>query len=302
MVRIVGLVLLFCCSEAQISSQLMTPQQFQALPTRPADERIAYGTHTDQFGELRVPAGSGPYPVVILIHGGCWRADFSNLHELGPIADALKAKGIATWNIEYRRLGQSGGGWPGTYLDVAHAVDHLRLIAARRKLDLNRVVVVGHSAGGHLAMWTAARRRVPRNSAIYVNDPLPIRGVIDLAGTADMKTFLPLQRSSCGGQPVVEEMLGGTPTDVPERYAAVSAIEMLPLGVMQTLVWGRPDQVAPISLAENYVAAAKRENETVNLITFEKIGHFEIATPFKPSWPLIEKQILTRLSKRHFRA
>ena len=294
MTKFMAFILTISCL-AQTPGGLMTAKQFQALPTKAADERISYGKEIDQFGELRVPAGTGPHPVVILIHGGCWRADFSNLHEMGPIADALKAKGVATWNIEYRSLGQPGGGWPGTYLDVGNGIDHLRSIAASRKLDLKRVIVIGHSGGGHLAMWAVARRHVPLRSAIYVTDPLPLRGVIDLAGTPDMEAFLPFQRG-CGGRAVVEEMLGGTPTEVPQRYSDTSPISKLPLGVAQTLVWGRRDQFAPISLGESYVEAARRNNEKVNLISFADLGHFEIATPFGPSWPALEKEILRMLS------
>jgi acetyl esterase/lipase len=145
------------------------------------------------------------------------------------MGDALKAKGIATWNIEYRRLGQPGSGWPGTYLDVGN-VDYLRSIAVQRHLDLSRVIVVGHSAGGHLAMWAAARSRLPKSSLIYVSDPLPIRGVIDLAGAPDLEALIPTEQVGCRG-PVVEQMLGGKPAEFPERYAQASAIKMLPLGV-----------------------------------------------------------------------
>jgi acetyl esterase/lipase len=294
MTRFMTFILFACSCMAQSPSDL-TAKQFQALPTKAADERIPYGKEVDQFGELRVPAGPGPHPVVILIHGGCWRADFSNLHEMGPIGDALKAKGVATWNIEYRRLGQSGAGWPGTYLDVGKGIDHLRSIAASRKLDLKRVIVIGHSGGGHLAIWAAARGHVPSGSAIYVTDPLPLRGVIDLAGPADMAAVLPFQMR-CGGRPVVEEMLGGTPTEVPQRYSDTSAISKLPLGVAQTLVWGRRDENAPISMGESYVEAARRSNEKVNLITFADLGHFEIATTIGPSWPVVEKEIRRMLS------
>jgi acetyl esterase/lipase len=296
-VRFYALFLFSCCALAQSTVPLMTPQQFQALPAHPADERIAYGSETDQFGELRVPPGAGPHPVVVLIHGGCWRADFSNLHEMGPIADALKAKGVATWNLEYRRLGESGAGWPGTYLDVARGVDHLKVIASSRNLDLKRVVIVGHSAGGHLALWAAGRRHVPVGSAIHSDDPLPIKGVIDLAGTPDMARFFPRQRAMCGGRAVVEEMLGGTPDAFPERYAAVSAFELLPSDAKQTLVWGRSDPIAPLDLAEHYVAEAKRKKQTVRLLTFDGIGHFEIATPFPPAWPVVEKEITGMLGK-----
>src|SRR5262249_47498167 len=128
--------------------------EFQALPSQPADYKIAYGEDPNQYAELKVPSSDGSHPVVILIHGGCWKAAYATLRDLAPMADALKADGIATWNIEYRRLPQPGSGWPGTYLDVGRAVDHLRAIATEHKLDLRHVVALGHSAGGHLALWT----------------------------------------------------------------------------------------------------------------------------------------------------
>jgi len=139
--------------------RLMTPQELTAVPARPADMRVEYGPDSNQFGELRLPAGSGPHPVVALIHGGCFKAAYASLRDLAPTGDALKAQGIATWNVEYRRLGQPGGGWPGTYQDVGHAVDQLRALAETYRPDLNRVVIVGHSAGG---ISRCGRHRAPR--------------------------------------------------------------------------------------------------------------------------------------------
>lgn len=180
---------------------------------------------------------------------------------------------------------------------MAHSVDFLRHVAASRNLDLKRVVIVGHSAGGHLALWAAARRRLSQASEIYSEDPLPINGVVDLAGTPDMRAFFPLQRSNCGDRPVVEEMLGGTPTEQPQRYSQVSAINLLPLGVPQAVVWGGQDQFAPISLGKSYVSKARQKKERVAFLIFKNLGHFEIATPSKPSWRPIEKQIVGMLSK-----
>jgi acetyl esterase/lipase len=250
----------------------------------------------NQIGELRVPSSGGPHPVVILIHGGCWTAEFSTIGVMGPMADALKAKGIATWNIEYRRLPQAGSGWPGTYLDVGRGVDYLRTIAVENHLDLTRVVVVGHSAGGHLAMWVAARSRLPKVSPVYLSDPLPIRGVIDLAGTADMEAFIPLEQHGCAGA-VVEQMLGGKPDEVADHYAQASAIKMLPLGVPQILVWGQRDDIAPISLGETYTQTAKHSGDHARLVTLPEGGHFEIASPFSATWPAVENEILSLLAK-----
>jgi acetyl esterase/lipase len=231
-------------SSPQNRHVLMSPAEFQALPSRPADHRIAYGDDPNQYADLRLPPSAGPHPVVVLIHGGCWKAAYATLRDLAPMADALKAHGVATWNIEYRRLPQPGSGWPGTDLDVGRALDYLRSIAQKYRLDLDRVIVVGHSAGGHLAMWSAARTRLRPQSPLYVTNPLSIRGVIDLAGPGDMKAEIRVEMTACGG-PVVETLLGGTPASVPERYEQASAINMLPLGVPQILIWGNQDKLRP---------------------------------------------------------
>jgi acetyl esterase/lipase len=276
---------------------LMTPAQFKALPSKPADYRLSYGTDANQFGELRVPSGVGPYPVAILIHGGCFKSEYGTLRDLAPMADALKVKGIATWNVEYRRLAQTGSGWPGTYLDVGRGVDYLRSIAAQNHLDLTRVVVVGHSAGGHLAMWVAARRRLPKASLIYVSDPLTVRGVVDLAGTPDLEALIPAEQMSCGG-PVIEQLLGGSPSEVPDHYAQASASKMLPIGVPQTLIWGRRDDNVPISIGERYTQVAVKSGDSAKLVSLPVAGHFEIADPFFATWPVVESEILSLLAKR----
>lgn len=176
---------------------LMGPHEFQAIPAKAADATVRYGPDPRQFGELRLPEREGPLPVVVLIHGGCFKSAYATLRDLAPMADALKQAGIATWNIEYRRLGDPGGGWPGSYRDVAAGIDHLRTIAPRHRLDLGRVVIVGHSAGGHLAMWAAARGRLPKGSAVGSGDPLRPAGAIDLAGPFDMRENIANYHAEC---------------------------------------------------------------------------------------------------------
>lgn len=214
---------------------LMRPADVGNIPRPPADHQVAYGDDPNQIAELRLPSQAGPHPVVVLVHGGCWLSQAPRY--LAAIGDALKRDGIASWNIEYRRLGQAGGGWPGTYRDVGRAIDHLRELATSHNLDLNRVIVVGHSAGGHLAMWAATRQRIPPSSALFIAKPLSIRGVINLAGTVDMTANIADMEEKCRG-PVVTDMLGGVPAAVPARYREVSANTMLPLGVPQILIWG----------------------------------------------------------------
>jgi acetyl esterase/lipase len=268
----------------------MTPQDLAALPSQAPDQRVAYGEDSSQYAELRLPNGPGPHPVVVLIHGGCFKAAYATARDLAPMADALKADGIATWNVEYRRVGQPGGGWPGTYLDVGRAVDHLRTLASEHSLDLGRVVIVGHSAGGHLAMWAAARSRLPRTSPLYMADPLPVRGVIDLAGPVDITANIAGYQNLCRDT-VITTLFGGTPTAVPDRYAQASAMKLLPLGIPQVLVIGEYEEFVPRPLAEAYAQAAARAGDPVRLIVIPHVGHFEIASPRASTWPQIEAAI-----------
>jgi acetyl esterase/lipase len=270
--------------------KLMTPTELASLPTQPPDQRIAYGADSSQYGELRVPTGPGPHPVVVLVHGGCFKAAYAQASYFGQVGDALKAKGIATWNLEYRRLGQSGSGWPGTYLDVAHGVDHLRAIASQHKLDLGRVVIVGHSAGGHLAMWAAARSRVPKGSPLYVANPLPARGVLDLAGPVDMTAHIREYEGLCRDS-VITTLLGGTPSAVPDRYAQASPIALLPLGVPQVIAIGTYEDFVPRDLVDAYASAAAKAGDSVRTLFFPGAGHFEIASATQWTWPRIETAI-----------
>jgi acetyl esterase/lipase len=212
------------------------------------------------------------------------------------MGDALKALGIATWNVEYRRLGQPGGGWPGTHQDVGRAVDQLRALAETYRLDLNRVVVVGHSAGGHLAMWAASRSRIPPSSALYVNDPLKVRGVVDLAGPVDLSANIDGYEGLCKDT-VITSLLGGTPATEPERYAQASPRRLLPLGVPQVLILGQYEEFVPLALAQEYVAAARQAGDTVQLEVISGVGHFEIASPQASTWPRVRSSIRALLER-----
>jgi acetyl esterase/lipase len=275
----------------------MSPQEFQALPSGEPDLRVAYGSDSSQYGELRIPAGPGPHPVAVLVHGGCFKAAYAGARDLAPMADALEADGIATWNIEYRRLGLPGGGWPGTYLDVGRAVDFLRTLAGEHPLDLGRVAMVGHSAGGHLAMWAAARARVPAGSAVAMPDPLPVRGAMDLAGPLDLTANIAGYEGLCRDS-VITSLLGGTPAAVPERYAHASPIRLLPLGVPQVLVIGEHEEFVPRPFVEAYVQAAVQAGDPVRLIVVPAAGHFEIASPAAAAWPTIAAAVRALLDGR----
>lgn len=256
----------------------------------PADQRIPYGSDPLQFGDLRLPGGPGPYPCAIAIHGGFWRNRYDLAH-LGHLCAALTDSGIATWNIEYRRLGDPGGGWPGTFQDVALAARFLFDNAARYRIDPDRVFATGHSAGGHLASWLAATGNAPEASPIRAGS-LPLRAVVSLAGVLDLRRAWELRLS----EGVVRDFLGGTPDDVPERYTAASPIELLPSGVPHLLVHGVADGIVPIEISERYRKAAVAQGDDVTLLALPGAGHFEPIDPLSAVWPEMLTAIEARIS------
>jgi acetyl esterase/lipase len=272
-------------------AQRLRPRDVDTLPSRPADARVAYGTDPLQFGDLRLPKGTGPFPVVIVIHGGCWVSRFATLQNTAAFSDALRDAGVATWNIEYRRTDTKGGGWPGTFTDVADAADHVRALAKQYPLDLAHVVVAGHSAGGHLALWTAARARVPRDSDLFRESPLPVVGAVALGGPGDLRDFTTYAQDVCGG-PVVEQLMGGTPAGVGARYAHGSPAELLPIGIRQVLIVGAQDGIMPERARDAYVARARKAGDKVDAIVVPDAGHFEVIAPTSAAFPVVRDSIL----------
>jgi acetyl esterase/lipase len=253
------------------------------LPPPPADVRLRYGTEPSQFLDLRLPPGDDAggrvrseagWPVAVVVHGGFWRAAYS-LDHIGHLCASLTTTGLATVSLEYRRLGERGGGWPGTMLDVAAGLDSLREIAPNYGLDLRRLVTIGHSAGGHLALWLAARPRVPEGSPLHARDPLRVHGAVALAGVVNLRRGASLGLSNH----VVETLLGGSPVDQPERYAAASPFELLPLGVRQALVHGREDSVVPAEISQAFCERAREVGEAVRCLMLPGVGHFELIDP-----------------------
>ncbi len=232
-------------------------------------ERHEYGRAGSQFGELFLPGGDGPHPVAVVLHGGFWRAQHGR-HQTRALCEDLAGRGWAAWNVEYRRLGRlAGGGWPRTLEDVAAAVDHLADIP-RVPLELGHVVAIGHSAGGHLAAWLATRP-VPR---------VPVARVVAQAGVVDLRLASELRLSDG----VVHRFLGGTPDEVPERYAAASPAERLPLGVPVLLVHGADDETVPPLMSERFAAAAGAAGDRVELELVAGEGHMGHLDPANPLW------------------
>ncbi|HKP52880.1 MAG TPA: alpha/beta hydrolase [Chloroflexia bacterium] len=269
-------------------------QHIFSTPAPSADVRMPYGDGPFHFGDLRLPRTSeaGPHPVVVVIHGGFWRARY-DLEHIGHACAALTSQGVATWNIEYRRTGNEGGGWPGTFHDVGAAVDHLRVLAPEHNLDLERVVVIGHSAGGHLALWAAGRHRIPEGDPLYSPDPLPVKAAVALAGVIDLNMSSEMKLSNGA----TEEFMGGAPQEMPERYAAASPREMLPLGVPHALIHGTDDENVPYEIGEKYHAAALAAGDQVKLVPLPHAGHFEVIDPKMPEWKWVVEMVMGYMTK-----
>jgi len=268
----------------------MRAADLASLPQPPADRVIAYGESPQQLAELRLPTGDGPHPVVIVIHGGCWQTPWA-LDDVRGLAAAVTAEGVATWSLEYRRLGDAGGGWPGTLADVGRGADHLREVAAAHQLDLGRVIALGHSAGGQLALWLAARPRLARTSSLWSERPLPVRGVVSLAGICDLRQAA--AEAVCDD--AVPRLLGGPPAELEDRLRESSPIELLPLGVPQRLVCGGDDPLVPLSQARAYAAAARRAGDAVALEIVAGAGHFELVDPASAAWPAVRAAVTALL-------
>lgn len=271
---------------------ILTVDDYNKLPTVPATARHVYGTDAAQFGELYLPTQGEKHPVVVLIHGGCWRAQYG-LAPLGRFCETLAGLGVAVWSLEYRRLG-NGGGWPQTFLDVAAGADHLRTLAGQYSLDLTRVVAVGHSAGGHLALWLAARHRLPVTSPLTTANPLALTGVVALAGIPDLVDAA--QREICRG--AVPELLAGSAQAVPDRYVAASPSAHLPLGVPQHLIIGTLDQAVQVEHNAAYVTVARQHGDEVAYTVLPDTGHFEIVTPGTAVWPTVQAAILALVHRQ----
>lgn len=259
-----------------------------------AGTRRGYGTDPSQFGELRLPSGApdGDWPVVCVVHGGYYRARYDLAH-ISHLAAALTEDGIATWSIEYRRLGQLGGGWPGTFVDVGAALDALRALASPYALDLEHVVTLGHSAGGQLALWLASRSKLGMGTEVSTAEPLAVAGVVALAPVADLAQASALRLSDG----VVDQLMGGPPELVAERYALTSPMDRLPLDVPQMVVHGTADTDVPLDMSERYVSAARVAGDRVEFFKLSGVDHFDPIDPRAPAFAATREAVLRLLQR-----
>lgn len=265
---------------------MISLEDYVNQPVFAPDATFHYGDDVSQFVELFLPEGeSKTRRVVVMVHGGCWGAKYDG-KPLGGICRALNKDGFAVWNLEYRRNGL-GGGYPNTFLDVAQATDLLRTVAAEYKLDLTRVVAMGHSAGGQLALWLAGRHRLKPTSPVYTPDPLPISGVVCLAGVVDLVGAA--ATGLCGEN--LPLLLGGKLDEVPEHYHDASPMELLPLGVKQTHIVGELDEMLPN--VQGYVRAAQAAGDAAELITLPGADHFELVVATTQEWATVREAVKT---------
>ncbi len=274
-------------------AQTLSFRDILQRPAIKADERIAYGADALQFGDLWLPTvkeqSKGPHPVIVLIHGGCWLAELPGVELTHFMADELRNSGFAVWEIEYRRIGHAGGGYPGTFLDVANGTDHLRKIAAKYNLDLNKVIASGHSAGGHLALWLAARPGLPEGSALKLPTslpaPLPIHAVVGVAAIPDLNYFAESGAHACGAGTVKKLVdYDARKTASLDPYRDTSPVELLPIGVKQIMIHGVYDGiVAPVNGLRLKTRAAAKGGQ-VQVIPIADAGHFEVIAPWTPQW------------------
>jgi len=259
---------------------------------QPADARIAYGQGEEQYGELWLPesegGGDGPFPLVIMIHGGCWQAAIPGTILQDQLNADLKARGIAVWNITYPRLGHETGGYPGTFDSVARGVDYARQLTRDYPIDPRRTVLMGHSAGGHLALWAAARGQL-QNTPLHVEDPFIPNGVITLAGINDLELYRDEGPGRCGEPDTVDALIAGHPGAAP--YADTSPDQLLPMHVEQVIISGELDPIVPPQFGAAYVAEAEAAGDTVTEITLENAGHFELIDPTAPAWDVILDEV-----------
>lgn len=276
---------LFFCTMGSMAAPPFTLQQYLGLSGPEPSAQLRYGPAPSQYVQLFEPPGSGPHPVVVLVHGGCWLKEFAGITQMHDIAGALSAQGIAVWNVEYRRVDEEGGGYPGTYQDVAAAVELLRARAAQYRLDISRMVAVGHSAGGHLVQWLAGRARIAPTSPLYAGQPFRVRQVIALGSISDLRSRQDHEGRICGIDAL--KLTGHSSPARPDVYSDTSPAALLPNGSHTVLINGALDSVSPPSTAADFAKLATRAGDSAETLVLPQASHYDEVASTSAAWALI---------------
>lgn len=242
--------------------------------------KISYGTAPSQFGVLYLPQEKKSHPVVVTIHGGFWKMPYG-LDQFDRLDRILVQQGYAVWNIEYRRVGEQGGGWSGTFQDATASLNILKTMESCYMLDLSRVILLGHSAGGHLVLWLASKMNQRETGNADTRIQVPVKGVISLAGITDMRE---MWRENLQ---YVSDFMGGTPQNFPERYQYASPIDQLPTSIPQILVHGKADEDVPVRISQEYYEKAQKCGNPVELKIFPGMDHFDLIDPSSEAWKYV---------------
>lgn len=283
--------LLAAVMELAMTTPLMNWPDLLGRPAPKADERIPYGLDRLQFVELWRPAGKGPFPVVVMVHGGCWQSHVAKATIMDYIAGDLRDHGVAVWNLEYRGIDRPGGGYPGTFLDVAAGADAIKAEAARQHLDLKHVLVIGHSAGGHLALWLAARGAIPHSSPLHAAHPLHVDTAISLGGLPDLEAAATPPGDTCGPE-TVPQLVGAAARNGEDPYSDTSPARLAQPRARIILINSSLDRIAPPDFAAAYKA---RVGGRVETITIPDEGHVELIAPGARSWTRARETVLAAL-------
>lgn len=284
---------LLACAQGAVAAP-MSLDDYLALNGPMPTAQIAYGPAPSQYAQLFRPEGSGPFPVVVLVHGGCWTVAFGGIKQMRNVAGALAAQGIAVWNVEYRRVDEPGGGYPGTYEDMHAAIDSLQQHAPQYQLDTSRIVAMGHSAGGQLVQWIAGRAKIAAASPLFHPHPLPVSEIISLGGLADLRKERDLIKSSCGRDIA---QLAGTPSAArPDIYSDTSAAELLPNGSRTLLITGEHDTISPPRAAHAYAARAQAAGDEAEVLILPGASHYDEVAATSPAWALVLAAIRAALA------
>ncbi len=302
MVAASALSLLAACTPAQQEAavpepavtepaELMTWADLNARPQPTPSVEVKWGEGDTDIADIWLPEGQGPHPVVVMVHGGCWQKSIADRTLMNPMADALRNQGWAVWNIEYRGVDEPGGGYPGTYLDVGAAADELIERGEAWSLDLNRVTGIGHSAGGHLVLWLAARSKLPDSSPLRVSNPLRFRGVVVSGGLADLEASRTVTAPACLDA-IYDQLTGPPSPERPDPLSDSSPARLLPIGVAFISVNGSEDRIAPPLLGEALTRKAEAAGDSASLVIIPATGHVELVSPGTQAFD-IQSQILS---------